>query len=291
MMRAVVAGFGATVIWYVLVIYVLPFPRLEQIFWERGAIDVIISLVGFCGVTSALDALIKRKELEKRVIQRLSAIESNRTELDLIEHFKRSMIDRVNREYEYLSLFPNVCVSLGLLGTVIGIAEGIGGLSSIFADSSDMSAVKDSIFKLVSSLGVAFDSTLLGLTFSIVIAMIISVGKKWSLKSVVEQCNAKSDKIIMSDKTEIMKPTQAGGMITAPGIPAGDLSTEKLEKYIEVMSKVGDNLASLMELEKKLATHVDHSSVFASLNEHLKESNVIFKALLKFLKEATTPRS
>lgn len=292
MARSILGGLGGAIVWYFLVLYVLPFPRMEQIFWERGLTSVIISLVGFCGISSALNVLIKRRALEKKVIQTLSAIEHNRRGIELIEHCKKSMTDKVLREYEYLSLFPTLCVSLGFLGTVIGIAGGIEGLSSVFANTGDMIVVREGIFKLVASLGLAFDSTLLGLIFSIIIVMMITIGKKWSLKTISERCNAKTDEIILSDKGEIaMAPQSDVSALAAPAIRVEDVQPEKIEKYIEVMTRVGENLASLMEMEKKLANYADQSSVFSTLNEHLRESNMVFKAILKFLKDYTAHKA
>ena len=75
--------------------------------------------------------------------------------------------NRVSGSYTLLKVFLWAIPILGFIGTVQGLSQAV---SSLSAGSSDPGALKDSINNLTGGLGVAFDTTLLGLVLSMIMS-------------------------------------------------------------------------------------------------------------------------
>ncbi len=81
----------------------------------------------------------------------------------------QSAIDgsRIMGSYIILRAFLWAIPLLGFIGTVIGLSHAISGMA--FGDVEDISAVMGSINNVTSGLGTAFDATLLGLVFAVIL--------------------------------------------------------------------------------------------------------------------------
>lgn len=75
--------------------------------------------------------------------------------------------NRVSGSYTLLKVFLWAIPILGFIGTVQGLSVAV---SSLSAGSTDPAALKDSINNLTGGLGVAFDTTLLGLVLSMIMS-------------------------------------------------------------------------------------------------------------------------
>jgi flagellar motor component MotA len=83
--------------------------------------------------------------------------------------------NRISGSYTLLKVFLWAIPILGFIGTVQGLSVAVGSLST---GSSDPEALKASINNLTSGLGVAFDTTLLGLILSMIISFPMALMQK-----------------------------------------------------------------------------------------------------------------
>jgi len=63
---------------------------------------------------------------------------------------------------------------MGFIGTVLGLGQAVSGFSSFLGGEVDMSAIKDALRDVTSSLGTAFDTTLLALVLVVIITIPLS---------------------------------------------------------------------------------------------------------------------
>ena len=83
--------------------------------------------------------------------------------------------NRITGSYTLLKVFLWAIPILGFIGTVQGLSQAV---SSLSAGSTDPEALKASINNLTSGLGVAFDTTLLGLILSMIMSFPMAVMQK-----------------------------------------------------------------------------------------------------------------
>lgn len=83
--------------------------------------------------------------------------------------------NRISGSYTLLKVLLWAIPILGFIGTVQGLSQAVGSLS---AGSTDPEALKESINNLTKGLGVAFDTTLLGLILSMVMSFPMAIMQK-----------------------------------------------------------------------------------------------------------------
>ncbi|MBW1973625.1 MAG: MotA/TolQ/ExbB proton channel family protein [Deltaproteobacteria bacterium] len=252
-----------TFIWYLFVIFVLPYERFVQLFWERGIINVAITYVGVLGITLVIINLKMNQKKIKKELPTIFKRKINFKFLQLLNIYKNNITSKINEDYNYLAFFSALSISLGFLGTVIGLAGGISNLSVVFSKTNDLIHIKDNIFKLIANLGVAFDSTLLGLCFSITISLLISFSKKFELKRIEKIF----DKVIYNSllNQEITFESES----TLLNLP--EIDNKELKIYIENMNKLGKELSTLVTSHKELVSqfseYIDFSSIQSFFNK------------------------
>ena len=287
-MFGAIVGLVLTGIWYALVLYVFPYERFEQIFLQRGPINIVITFVGFYGLALVFQQFWKNLSIKQDIKSFISSFQGSAPSISRVRETRDIFHNRIRRGYKHVSFFSGLCVSLGFLGTVIGIAGGIGSLSLVFADAGDFAMVKDNIFSLIANLGVAFDSTLLGLIFSIIISVAVSYSMRFNLKVV-------SDGIDEPLKQAIREGIAADSIVSDPAplramLEKGEIEHESLAKYIKIMSVLGEKLSGLMELQKKMANQIPEWD-FTALREATENSNDLLKKILHTLSKEQKPKS
>jgi len=98
----------------------------------------------------------------------------------------------VESSYTLLKVFIWAVPILGFIGTVIGISDAVANFAGALAAAKDMSVLKDSLGSVTSGLGVAFDTTLLGLVISLLMMFPASIMQKQEedlLNAVDSYCN------------------------------------------------------------------------------------------------------
>lgn len=84
--------------------------------------------------------------------------------------------NRSTGSYTLVKVFLWAIPILGFIGTVMGLSEAVGSLAT--GDNADPEALKESINSLTGGLGIAFDTTLLGLILSILLSFPLAFVQK-----------------------------------------------------------------------------------------------------------------
>lgn len=171
--------------------------------------------------------------------------------------FTRSKIN-----YYQLENMPNTFVTIGLLGTCIGIVMGL------FSFDTDASKIKDSVKDLLSGLRLAFIVTIFGLVFSLI------------YKRRVNNILNKYGDIQPPDSPELSEMRRTNGLmnellIEMKGVRRA-FSDELISKIQESNKKLADNLSKFGE---NLATS-NHDALIEALQEVIEDLNTSFRDTL-----------
>lgn len=144
---------------------------LEPLFASRLTRDDVPFALGT--LRERLQALRLRDLLSQRVEQVLKALGTSASPSTALEVMRSS--DNLDRErsegtYTMLRTFLWALPILGFIGTVLGIGDSVASFSTFIAGARDLHAVylgmRDQLGAVTHGLAVAFDTTLLGLAFS-----------------------------------------------------------------------------------------------------------------------------
>ena len=255
---ALVGSVFVTAGWYLLIQFIFNSPRLIEIFMQRGLIMYIIAFVGFFSVILVLIYFITYiLEYKKNTIGKAIANIKNVEEFNVL---KESCILKIQEDHNYLYFFSTLCVSLGFLGTVIGLSGGMSSLSAVFGSSSDYTDIRGTILNLIASLGVAFDSTLLGLIFSIIASLFTSFSKKYCLKSTGNLFNVNKIKLL-EDYNKLSVESLGTGKLET-------LDNQKLNEYIQNLQELNTKLNVTLETNKEVYGGLTSLSDFKGFYEN-----------------------
>ena len=157
----------------------------------------------------------------------------------------------INGSYTLLKAFLWAIPILGFIGTVLGISEAIAGMSVDTAGAEDMSKLMDSINAVTGGLGVAFDTTLLALVISIMLAFPVAAMQKAEedlLNAVDEYCN----------ENLLKRLDDAGGMADVASNTQGILSALRSavssgqEEILAEFRDAGERMAELQREQHAL---------------------------------------
>jgi len=205
-MRAILVGLGITAVWYGLVLYVNPFPRVEEVFCGNFT-SVLVSIAGFVGLSLAVKTIIAQRGLKEDVKRTIGMIDEASGAFDNLESYKHFVCEKVKKDFGFLKVFPNLCVILGLLGTIWGIAQGMDSMAIVWAGAGDIVTIKSEVSQFIRSLSKAFDSSILGLSFGIITGVVITVGQRWSEMAVMGYFSEKAKNLLIElDKTSGGQP-------------------------------------------------------------------------------------
>jgi len=219
-MRAILVGFGITAVWYGLVFYVNPFPRVEEVFYGNFA-SVLVSIAGFVGLSLAVKTIITQRGLKGDVKRTIGMIDESSGAFDNLESYRHFVCEKVKKDFGFLKVFPNLCVILGLLGTIWDIAQGMDSMAIVWAGAGDIVTIKSEISQFVRSLSKAFDPGILGLSFGIVTNVVITFGQRWSEMTIIGYFSEKAKNLLI----ELDKPSRGEPLERKNGSPGvGDRS-------------------------------------------------------------------
>lgn len=167
--------------------------------------------------------------------------------------------------YYQLENMPSTFVTIGLLGTCLGIVLGL------FSFDTDAAKIKDSVKELLSGLRLAFIVTILGLIFSLI------------YKRRVNDILNKYGDIQPPDSPEFLEMRQTNGLLRDlnKGITSLNraFSEELITKIQESNKKLADNLS---KFGKNLATS-NHDALLEALKEVIEDLNSGFRDTLGLL--------
>lgn len=136
-----------------------------------------------------------RDFLVDRILRAVMFYEARENAQDVVEHLDigaQADANAVESSYTMIRVFVWAIPILGFIGTVLGISAAVASFSVNTQTAVDLVAMKSSISLVTQGLGVAFDTTLLGLVVSILImlpAAYIQKTEEDFLASVSEYCN------------------------------------------------------------------------------------------------------
>lgn len=176
--------------------------------WEEVKLYRIKEVINkLLGSNNALDAIKKTKIVELGEKYRetidIETASGKRTNIPASEYFNDISICKCNKlNLRMLDTGSSTLVGLGLLGTFLGLTLGISGF-----DSSDTVHINKSIQGLLAGMGTAFLTSLLGMSFSIVLTF-IDKSLRHSLCKQVYGLTEKLDNLYYIDDVELSSINQ-----------------------------------------------------------------------------------
>lgn len=210
---------------------------------------------------------------------------------------------KVSSSYATVKVFLWAIPIMGFIGTVLGIGAAIGGFGAVFGagEGGDMSEIKEPLLNVLGSMGVAFDTTLLALVFSILLSFPASALQNQEddlVTDVDEYCidhllkrlndggaanNFGSDAGLLKAVGDAMAANQQDIMSRFESVQKGMSQSlgNQTKQYERVAEAVEKQIAAIDERADKYGSKLDRSldSQVASLSEGIKNLNAVLKEL------------
>jgi biopolymer transport protein ExbB/TolQ len=216
-------------------------------------------------------------------------------------------------------MFGWMCPMLGFLGTVWGIAWSLGNFTGFMGDVDNVSRIKEGLGTITLGLGIAFDTTILGLVFAIMIngfatyqqrresacldtleRIALDVVKRLSLGAAKLEAGAKKREIGALDAAAITAwaeatrdlAKQVGNATRAPADPSAELmeavtTLQHYVKYLALLAKQSDTMAAERQAVESAAEAIKSLKDFS---EGLSNLNRASQDLLEAVKLLEKPR-
>lgn len=164
--------------------------------------------------------------------------------------------NRITGSYSLLKVFLWAIPILGFIGTVQGLSQAVGSLS---AGGTDPEALKQSINNLTGGLGVAFDTTLLGLVLSMIMSFPMAAMQKieeetltiidaFCAEKLLPRLNDSSD----GSNANLMADAESLPAFAASLMNAHEVFLVNLNQATTLLSQAGETL------QKRLDSHQTH---------------------------------
>lgn len=210
---------------------------------------------------------------------------------------------KANGSYGMVKVFLWAIPIMGFIGTVVGIGDAIGGFGAVFGagEGGDMSQIKDPLLKVLGSMGVAFDTTLLALVLSILLSFpasslqgqeddLVTDVDEYCIDHLLKRLNdggggaaASSDPAMLKAIGDALSNNQRdlmGRFETVQKTMSENLGnqTKQYEKVAAAIEKQMEGIDERTEkYEKKLDRSLD--AQVASLSEGIRNLNTVLKEL------------
>lgn len=168
--------------------------------------------------------------------------------------------NKVAGSYSLVKVFLWAIPIMGFIGTVIGIGGAIGGFGAVLGgEAGDMEAIKEPLMNVLDQLGVAFDTTLLALVFSILLSFPAS-----SLQNSEEDLVTNVDEYCIDNLLRRLNDGGAGsssgsdsGLLKAIGEAMAANQKDMLKKFSQVQDGMSDSLDNQQKYFKEVAGAID----------------------------------
>lgn len=184
--------------------------------------------------------------------------------------------NRISGSYTMLKVFLWAIPILGFIGTVQGLSQAV---SSLSAGSTDPEALKASINNLTSGLGVAFDTTLLGLVLSMIMSFPMAAMQK-NEEETLTLIDAFCAEKLLPRLNDSQEQIGAGLLANVESLPAFAASLMKAhEAFLVNLNQATALLADAGDtLKKRLDTHQTHveGAFIQSINRLTTETREAF---------------
>lgn len=159
--------------------------------------------------------------------------------------------NRISGSYTLLKVFLWAIPILGFIGTVQGLSLAVGSLS---AGSTDPEALKASINNLTSGLGVAFDTTLLGLILSMIMSFPMALMQK-NEEEMLTEIDAFCTEKMLPKLNDSQTGTNSLLLSQAESLPAFAASLSQAHEVFLIKLNDASNL--LRDVSETLKTRLD----------------------------------
>jgi hypothetical protein len=201
-----------------------------------------------------------RKALEFFYIRR-----SNPETASMIGSLSEVDAAKANGSYGIVKVFLWAIPIMGFIGTVVGIGAAIGGFGAVFGagEGGDMSQIKEPLLAVLSSMAVAFDTTLLALVVSIILSFPASSlqGQEDDLVSDIDEYCV--DHLLKRLNDGGGGAGSAGGGAADPealraiGDALARSQRDLLDRFEQAQRMMADNLANQTKEHEKVAAAID----------------------------------
>lgn len=168
--------------------------------------------------------------------------------------------NKVAGSYSLVKVFLWAIPIMGFIGTVIGIGGAIAGFGAVLGgEAGNMEAIKEPLMNVLDQLGVAFDTTLLALVFSILLSFPAS-----SLQNSEEDLVTNVDEYCIDNLLRRLNDGGAGsssggdsGLLKAIGEAMAANQKDMLKKFSQVQDGMSDSLDNQQKYFKEVAAVID----------------------------------
>lgn len=168
---------------------------------------------------------------------------------------------KVNGSYGMIKVFLWAIPIMGFIGTVVGIGAAIGGFGAVFGagEAGDMSQIKEPPATVLGSMGVAFDTTLLALVFSIMLSFPASSlqGQEDDLVTDVDEYCIDYLLKRLNDGGANTNIGSDPGLLKAIGDAMASNQKDMMTRFETVQRGMSDSLVNQTKQYEKVATAVD----------------------------------
>ncbi len=210
---------------------------------------------------------------------------------------------KANGSYGIVKVFLWAIPIMGFIGTVVGIGQAIGGFGAVFGagESGDMSQIKEPLLSVLSSMAVAFDTTLLALVVSILLSFpasslqgmeddLVSDVDEYCVDHLLKRLNdggvgtsSSSDPAMLKAIGDTLASGQRDIMGRFENVQKGMAESlgNQTKQYEKVAAAVEKQIAAIDERTEKYERKLDRSldTQVASLAEGIKNLNAVLKEL------------
>lgn len=167
---------------------------------------------------------------------------------------------KVAGSYSLVKVFLWAIPIMGFIGTVVGIGGAIGGFGSVLAaGSGDMSAINEPLTAVLGDMGVAFDTTLLALVFSILLSFPASALQNQEDDLVTDVDEYCIDNLLrrLNDGGAASNVGSDAGLLKAIGEAMATNQQDIMGRFENVQKGMSTSLAEQVKQHEKVATAVE----------------------------------
>lgn len=168
---------------------------------------------------------------------------------------------KVAGSYSMVKVFLWAIPIMGFIGTVLGIGSAIGGFGAVFGagEGGDMSQIKEPLLNVLGSMGVAFDTTLLALVFSIILSFPASGLQNEEDDLVTDVDEYCIDHLLkrLNDGGAASNIGSDAGLLKAIGDAMASKQQDMMGRFESVQKDMSKNLEKQTDNYEKVATAVE----------------------------------
>jgi len=168
---------------------------------------------------------------------------------------------KVSGSYSMVKVFLWAIPIMGFIGTVVGIGSAIGGFGEVLGagDGGDMSAIQEPLTEVLGNMGVAFDTTLLALVFSIILSFPASALQNQEDDLVTDIDEYCIDNLLkrLNDGGAASNVGSDASLLKAIGDALANNQKDIMGRFESVQKGMSTSLSEQVEQHGKIATAVE----------------------------------